>query len=180
MRIVLLVAALVAAMPAIAAPTITPAELARIAPPPKPHPLRDAKIAEVISYGASAAHSMDYYKPTGAGPHPAVVIVHGGGWVGGTKRSGSEAYAADWLAPAGYAVFSIDYRLAPGATWADQVADVQRAIRFVRRSTMWTRRALPCWADLPAAISATWWGCCLLRKAQATPWTARAMPCRRW
>ena len=134
MRIVLLVAALVAAMPAIAAPTITPAELARIAPPPKPHPLRDAKIAEVISYGASAAHSMDYYKPTGAGPHPAVVIVHGGGWVGGTKRSGSEAYAADWLAPAGYAVFSIDYRLAPGATWADQVADVQRAIRFVRHS----------------------------------------------
>lgn len=134
MRAAFLAAAMMAALPAFAAPTITPEEIARIAPPPKPHPLRDARIAEVISYGASAAHTMDYYKPTGTGPHPAVVIVHGGGWVGGTKRSGSEAYAADWLAPAGYAVFSIDYRLAPAATWADQVADVQRAIRFVRHN----------------------------------------------
>lgn len=134
MRFGLLLAASLCLSQAVLAQTITQDEINRIAPPPKPHPERDARVTEVIRYGATDAQTMDYYKPAGAGPHPAVVIVHGGGWVGGTRRSGSEAYAADWLAPAGYAVFSIDYRLAPHATFADQIADVQRAIRFVRHN----------------------------------------------
>ena len=136
MRFGLLLAAAVCLSQPVLAQGLTSEDIQRIAPTPKVHPERDARIAETMRYGGSDAHplTMDYYKPTGAGPHPAVVIVHGGGWVGGNSRSGSEAYAADWLAPAGYAVFSINYRLAPGATFADQIADVQRAIRFVRHN----------------------------------------------
>ncbi len=52
--------------------------------------------------------TMDYYPAAGGGPHPAVIIIHGGGYTGGTSRNGSEAYCADFLAPAGYAVFSIN------------------------------------------------------------------------
>lgn len=78
--------------------------------------------------------TMDYYAPKGPGPHPIAIIVHGGGYIGGTSRSGSEAYCADFLAPAGYAVFSINYRLAPKYPYPDMVADVERAIRYLRHN----------------------------------------------
>ena len=109
--------------------------LAQAAPAAKPNP-RDARIAETTRYGGTDAHPLtfDYYKPFGSGLHPAVIVVHGGGFVSGNSRNGSEAYTADFLAPAGYAVFSINYRLAPGATFADMIADVQRSIRFVRHN----------------------------------------------
>ncbi len=96
---------------------------------------RDARITATVRYGGTDAAplTLDYYKPTGPSPHPAVIILHGGGYVSGTSRSGSEAYAANFLTPAGYAVFSINYRLAP-ATFADMIADVERSIRFVRHN----------------------------------------------
>jgi len=76
--------------------------------------------------------TMDYYAPAGAGPHPIAIIIHGGGFVAGTSKNGSEAYCADFLAPAGYAVFSINYRLAPKYPYPAMVHDVVRAIRFLR------------------------------------------------
>jgi alpha-L-fucosidase 2 len=78
--------------------------------------------------------TMDYYAPKGPGPHPVAIIIHGGGWTTGTSKNGSEAYCADFLAPAGYAVFSINYRLAPKYPYPYMVQDVERAIRFVRHN----------------------------------------------
>lgn len=98
---------------------------------------RDARLTATIPYGPPSQPSLttDFYAPGGGpAPHPAVIIVHGGGFTGGTSRNGSEAYCADFLAPAGYAVFSINYRLAPPATFADMIADTQRAVRFVRHN----------------------------------------------
>jgi alpha-L-fucosidase 2 len=77
---------------------------------------------------------MDYYAPKGAGPHPIAIIIHGGGYQRGNSKSGSEAYCADFLAPAGYAVFSVNYRLAPKYPYPYMVYDVQRAIRFIRHN----------------------------------------------
>jgi acetyl esterase len=130
----LLLLAMTTSAPGQAAPAAAPATAATT-PPAKPNP-RDARIAETVRFGGTDAKplTLDYYKPKGAGPHPAVVIVHGGGFVGGTSRNGSEAYVADFVTPAGYAAFSVNYRLAPGATFADMVADVQRSIRFVRHN----------------------------------------------
>ena len=87
-----------------------------------------------IVYGEAAGEklTMDYYAPAGPGPHPVAIIIHGGGFIGGTSKNGSEAYCADLLAPAGYAVFSINYRLAPKYPYPAMVEDVQRAIRFIR------------------------------------------------
>ena len=87
-----------------------------------------------IVYGEAAGEklTMDYYAPAGPGPHPIAIIIHGGGYIGGTSKNGSEAYCADFLAPAGYAVFSINYRLAPKYPYPAMVQDVQRAIRFIR------------------------------------------------
>lgn len=113
--------------------TLLPGVLA-FAQATKPNP-RDARIASVVTVeGAPSGwvQTMDYYAPAGEGLHPAVIIVHGGGFTGGTSRNGSEAYCADFLAPAGYAVFSTNYRLAPANTLTDMVADVQRAIGWVK------------------------------------------------
>ncbi len=74
--------------------------------------------------------TMDYYAPKGPGPHPIAIIIHGGGYQRGNSKSGSEAYCADFLAPAGYAVFSINYRLAPKYPYPYMVYDVERAIRL--------------------------------------------------
>jgi acetyl esterase len=76
--------------------------------------------------------TMDYYAPRGDGVHPVAIIIHGGGYHGGDSKSGSEAYVADFLAPAGYAVFSINYRLAPAYPYPYMVQDVERAVRYIR------------------------------------------------
>ena len=87
-----------------------------------------------ILYGTADGQplKMDYYAPQGAGVHPIAIIIHGGGYHGGTSKSGSEAYVADFLAPAGYAVFSINYRLAPKYPYPYMVQDVERAVRYIR------------------------------------------------
>jgi acetyl esterase len=91
---------------------------------------------EGIIYGVADGQqlTMDYYAPRGAGPHPIAIIIHGGGYQRGNSKSGSEAYCADFLAPAGYAVFSINYRLAPKYPYPYMVYDVERAVRFLRHN----------------------------------------------
>src|ERR1700761_245493 len=91
---------------------------------------------EGIVYGVADGQSltMDYYAPKGPEPHPVAIIIHGGGYQRGNSKSGSEAYCADFLAPAGYAVFSINYRLAPKYPYPYMVEDTQRAIRYLRHN----------------------------------------------
>src|SRR5215467_1376051 len=95
-----------------------------------------AKSEDGIVYGEAGGEklTMDYYAPAGPAPHPIAIIIHGGGFVGGTSKNRSEAYCADFLAPAGYAVFSINYRLAPKYPYPAMVEDVQRAIRYLRHN----------------------------------------------
>lgn len=91
---------------------------------------------EGLVYGEAGgeALTMDFYAPKGAGVHPIAIIIHGGGYQRGNSKSGSEAYCADFLAPAGYAVFSINYRLAPKFPYPYMVQDVERSIRYLRHN----------------------------------------------
>lgn len=67
-------------------------------------------------------------------PRPAVILVHGGGLIQGSRWDLGEAALA--LAGAGYVTFSIEYRLFvqddPATLWPAQLDDVQRAVRWVR------------------------------------------------
>src|SRR5229473_5272473 len=94
------------------------------------------KSEDGIVYGEAGGErlTMDYYPPAGPAPHPIAIIIHGGGFVGGTSKNNSEAYCADFLAPAGFAVFSINYRLAPKFPYPAMVEDVERAIRYIRHN----------------------------------------------
>ena len=79
---------------------------------------------------------LDEYVPEGAGPFPAVILVHGGGWTGGDKSGGpKKGYMAPLhasLEQAGFAWFSINYRLAPMFRYPACVEDVETAIRWVK------------------------------------------------
>jgi acetyl esterase/lipase len=73
---------------------------------------------------------LDAYLPPGDGPHPAVLLVHGGAWMHGDKRDVGEL--AGLLARAGFACFAPSYRLAPAHRWPAQLEDCLYAVQFVR------------------------------------------------
>jgi acetyl esterase/lipase len=64
-------------------------------------------------------------------PRPAVVQVHGGGWVVGDKREQGVPLMTR-LSDRGFVGFNVNYRLSPGATWPDHLVDVKRAIAWIR------------------------------------------------
>lgn len=97
-----------------------------------------AAVQTDIEYGRAGGVSLklDASIPDGPGPFPAVILVHGGGWNAGDKSGGpGKGYMAPMhgpLAAAGFAWFSINYRLAPDFRHPAQVEDVETAIRWVK------------------------------------------------
>jgi alpha-L-fucosidase 2 len=74
---------------------------------------------------------LDLHVPDGEGPFPAAILVHGGGFDEGS-RSTNVRPLFEPLADAGFAWFSVDYRLAPAAHQADATADIDTAIGWVK------------------------------------------------
>ena len=88
-----------------------------------------------VAYGPLGEQVGDLYTPVGIEePKPAVIMIHGGGWISGSR--GIVGKLAEILAGAGIVVFNIDYRLAkpgqPATRWPAQLVDAQLAVRFVR------------------------------------------------
>ncbi|CAN5925084.1 hypothetical protein BH11MYX4_BH11MYX4_20340 [soil metagenome] len=81
--------------------------------------------------GRGVAPLCDVYLPAGTGPHPSVVVVHGGGFVIGHRRMKPVRLVATRLCDAGFAVCAVDYRLLLRGGGLDaQVADVTAAAEF--------------------------------------------------
>jgi alpha-L-fucosidase 2 len=75
---------------------------------------------------------LDASIPESTTKAPAVIIVHGGGWVRGDREFDVEPLFKP-LSDAGFAWFSIDYRLARDVTqFGVAINDVEQAVRFVR------------------------------------------------
>ena len=74
---------------------------------------------------------LDLHIPEGNGPFPAAILVHGGGFDGGSKSTNVRPLFEP-LDAARFAWFSVDYRLAPEAHLPDAVNDVDDAIRWVK------------------------------------------------
>ena len=95
--------------------------------------------------GEGRKETLDLYLPPEeegtSGLRPAILIVHGGGWHGGSKRAARENNIGTNLAGAGYVCASIDYRLAKKKTlftdnlrqvWPGNLHDCMTAVRFLR------------------------------------------------
>jgi len=74
----------------------------------------------------------DLYLPRGAGPHAALVAVHGGGWQQGARSAFQ--YWGPYLAARGYGLFAISYRFAKKGqkAYPHAVQDVIAAVQFLR------------------------------------------------
>jgi acetyl esterase/lipase len=79
--------------------------------------------------------TLDLYIPDAAvvRPLPLAVFVHGGGMTAGDKSNINPVFL-DALASAGYAVVSVNYRLAPQFKFPAQIEDVKCAIRYLRHN----------------------------------------------
>jgi acetyl esterase/lipase len=71
---------------------------------PRPQP------TETISYGPDSLQVADLWLPAGEGPHPVVLMVHGGCWQTGIADRRIMNWIADDLRRRGFAVWNIDYR----------------------------------------------------------------------
>ncbi|GAA4439702.1 alpha/beta hydrolase [Bremerella cremea] len=71
----------------------------------------------------------DVYLPPGEGPFPAVLMIHGGAWAGGSRSH--MATHAIFLANHGYAVATITYRFAPTHIYPAQLEDCQAALDWL-------------------------------------------------
>jgi acetyl esterase/lipase len=81
------------------------------------------------------------FTPTGQGPWPAVLVIHGGFWIAGSEVDAGPAGCGQDLADAGYLAFSISHRLAPPGSipgqnslgrFPDQGNDVHLAVQAAR------------------------------------------------
>jgi acetyl esterase/lipase len=66
--------------------------------------------SETISYGDQAMQRVDLWLPAGKGPHPTVIMVHGGCWQTEIADRRIMNWIADDLRKRGIAVWNIDYR----------------------------------------------------------------------
>uniref|UniRef100_A0AAU2UXF7 Alpha/beta hydrolase n=1 Tax=Streptomyces sp. NBC_00003 TaxID=2903608 RepID=A0AAU2UXF7_9ACTN len=123
-----------------------PAELDLTWPPPpygQPVPPTVAESGvrrfDGVTYATTPGYRprlLDVHVPPADGPVPAVVWIHGGGWLDGDRRYPPPTVPAALLhgaiLGAGLALVSIDYRHSLEAPFPAQLHDVKAAIRYVR------------------------------------------------
>ena len=76
---------------------------------------------------------LDWFRPADTKVYPGILLIHGGGWIGGSRKS-FEPMAKE-LALSGYVVANIDYRLATEATFPGAVLDCKAAVRWMRANS---------------------------------------------
>jgi|JI6StandDraft_1071083.scaffolds.fasta_scaffold00701_20 acetyl esterase len=75
--------------------------------------------------------TLDAFVPEGEGPFATCILVHGGGFTKGDKQTFITPIFEP-LAKAGFAWFTINYRLAPQHKWPACAEDVASAIKWVK------------------------------------------------
>lgn len=96
-----------------------------------------AQPRQEYSYGPDEYQNLDVYRPDGAVNAPVIIMLHGGAWRTGDKRSRSVWQSkTDYWLPKGYVFVSVNTRLVPDAGPIAQAQDLATAIAFVQQHAM--------------------------------------------
>lgn len=124
-------------LPGLALAADRPGQRPRPTPPP-PSP-QNTEVYAIASDRTPLEWTV--FTPSGKGPWPAVLVIHGGLYIGGSADDSGVVTCAKDLAAAGYIAFAINYRLAPPGSvpgqkslgrFPDQGNDVHLAVLAAR------------------------------------------------
>ena len=87
-----------------------------------------------VAYGDDSSQFGELRIPSGSGPHPVVVLIHGGCFKAAYATLRDLAPMGDALKDSGIATWNIEYRRLgqPGGGWPGTYLDVGRAVDFLR------------------------------------------------
>jgi acetyl esterase/lipase len=107
-------------------PLMTPADLQSLPARPADHRL---------AYGDDSNQIAELRLPSGSGPHPVVVLIHGGCWKAEYATLRELAPIGDALKAEGIASWNVEYRRLgqPGSGWPGPYIDIGRAIDHLRQ-----------------------------------------------
>lgn len=88
--------------------------------------------AEYYNVGGLSLKADVYYPLDRSKSYPGIAMVHGGGWISGSKEN--EKYMAMELASHGYVVIAIGYRLADAAKFPAGIDDIETGIRWLKKN----------------------------------------------
>jgi len=101
---------------------------------PRKHKIRRTRGVTYSTVGTKAL-KLDITQPVNPPEpeqkRPAILQIHGGGWVLGDKREQGIPLLKH-LASEGWVGFNANYRLSPKATFPDMLIDLKRALAFIR------------------------------------------------
>lgn len=100
-----------------------------------PSPARAGRVephgGEVQAAPSPGRTDFDVYRPEGAGDHPAVVVIHGGGWSNGDK--GDVKDLCRDLADHGMVAVAVNHGLAPKVRFPEIFHDVEAGLEATQR-----------------------------------------------
>jgi acetyl esterase/lipase len=99
-------------------------------------PYAGVSVTRDVAYGPHARNRLDIFAPDKRdGARPVLMFVHGGGYVRGDKHNPGGPFfdnIALWAVRHGMIGVTINYRLAPQATWPSGAQDVAAALAWLR------------------------------------------------
>jgi acetyl esterase len=115
-----------------------------------------------VAYGTHERNVLDYYEAKSDMPTPLVIYIHGGGFVGGDKRSVDQAIVRS-ANEAGISVAALHYRFVNGTDviFPTPQHDCARALQFLRsKATEWNidPQRVACYGGSAGAGISMWLG----------------------
>ena len=99
-------------------------------------PYQGIKVTRDLKYGSDERHALDVFapEPPSAAPRAVLMYVHGGAFIGGSKRAPGSPFFDNimlFAARSGFIGVNVTYRLAPQHQWPAGAEDVAAAVRWV-------------------------------------------------
>lgn len=105
-----------------------------------------------VAYGPEPRQVLDFYQAESPRPTPVLVVIHGGGWLNGDKRTFNNQ--GPYLA-AGISVVSVEYRFVSHAAAAGVKPPVQWPMHDAARAVQFVRSKASAWNLDASRVAAT-------------------------